>query len=87
MCTWIIEKTSVAGSGKGAQGWFPVVQANVSYDHPVHAQLEHAVLIDFVNPTLGPGARVAIELDVPSARELIRTLQATVAVAQTVDAP
>ena len=75
MCTWICEKTDVVGSGKGAHGWFTIDRANVSYDHPVHAPLEHAVLIDFVNASMGPGARVAVELSVESARGLVRAIQ------------
>ena len=57
MCTWIVEKADIMGSGKGASGWFPLKQANVCYDHPAHAPLDHAVLIDFVNPDQGIGAR------------------------------
>lgn len=76
MCTWITEKAEVSGSGKGAQGWFPLRQANVYYDHPVHAPLEHALMIDFVNDTLGPSARVAVEMSPDSARRLIQSIQA-----------
>jgi hypothetical protein len=64
------------GSGKGASGWFPLKQANVCYDHPAHAPLDHAVLIDFVNPDQGIGARVAVELTAESARGLIQAIQA-----------
>ena len=71
MCTGIVEKTEVSGSGKGPEGWFKLEQVNVSYDHPADASLEYAVNIDFVNPTMGPGARVAVELDSSSARKLV----------------
>ena len=74
MCTMIVEKTEIAGSGKGVQGWFPLRQVNVSYDHPVHAPLEHAVNIDFVNEAEGLGARVAVELTPESAQELVRVV-------------
>ncbi len=70
MCTMIVENTKIAGSGKGSQGWFSLRQANVSYDHPVHAPLEHALNIDFVNEAEGLDARVAVELTPDSAREL-----------------
>ena len=70
MCTMIVEKTEIAGSGKGSRGWFSLRQANVSYDHPVHAPLEHALNIDFVNEGEGLDARVAVELTPESAREL-----------------
>lgn len=68
MCTMIVDQIAVEGSGKGAGGWFEVRQANVSYDHPFHAPLEHALNIDFVNEAQGPGARVAVELTPDAAR-------------------
>jgi hypothetical protein len=79
MCTMIVEKAEMAGSGKGPQGWFPLRQANVSYDHPFHAPLEHAVGIDFVNESKGLGARVAVELSPKSARELIAAIETALA--------
>ena len=74
MCTMIVEKVNVEGSGKGAGGWFKLDQANVSYDHPFNAPFEHALNIDFVNESLGPSARVAVELSEQAARELVRTI-------------
>lgn len=71
MCTMIVENGQMHGSGKGPQGWFPVRQVNVSYDHPYHAPFEHALNIDFVNEAEGPGARVAVELTPESARDLV----------------
>ena len=62
MCTMIVKQVEIEGSGKGTTGWFAVHQANVSYDHPFHTPLEHALNIDFVDEALGPGARVAVEL-------------------------
>ena len=59
MCTMIVKRVEVEGTGKGASGWFPVRQANVSYDHPFNAPMDHALNIDFVNEAQGPGARVA----------------------------
>lgn len=76
MCTMIVEKVKVDGSGKGASGWFTLQQANVSYDHPFEAPLEHALNIDFVNESQGPSARVAVELSEQAARELVRTILA-----------
>ena len=74
MCTMIVQRVEVEGAGKGANGWFPVRQANVSYDHPFNAPMDHALNIDFVNDAQGPGARVAVELDVASARSLVETI-------------
>ncbi len=76
MCTWIVEKAVISGSGKGNQGWFPLTQANVYFDHPSVDPFEHAVMIDFVNEALGPGARVAVEISPESARELIEKINA-----------
>ena len=76
MCTMIVQQVEVEGSGKGASGWFPVRQVNVSYDHPYHIRLEHALNIDFVNEAQGPGARVAVELSVEAARTLVSTILA-----------
>ena len=79
MCTYSTEKFEVtASSGKGPQGWFPLRTATVYYDHPVHAPQDHTVNIDFLNPELGAGARVAVELGLDDARALLAALQATV---------
>lgn len=83
MCTMIVKQVEIEGSGKGTQGWFAVRQANVSYDHPFSAPLEHALNIDFVNEGMGPGARVAVELDVASARTLVKTILAVLDQAET----
>ncbi len=82
MCTMIMEKVQIEGCGKGTGGWFDVNQANVSYDHPFNAPLEHALNIDFVNEALGPGARVAVELSAETARALVSTIQAVLAEAE-----
>ena len=76
MCTMIVEKIQVDGSGKGKDGWFDLKQASVSYDHPFNAPFEHALNIDFVNESMGPSARVAVELSEQSARELVRAILA-----------
>jgi len=79
MCTGIVETTPVTGSGKGPKGWFKLDQANVSFDHPVDAQVEYALNIDFVNQVEGPGARVAVELTPESARKLAESILTTLA--------
>jgi hypothetical protein len=76
MCTMIVENVDIDGSGKGTSGWFQLEKANVSFDHPFHAPLEHALNIDFVNDSQGPSARVAVELSEQAARELVRTILA-----------
>ena len=82
MCTYISHSTAIAGSGKGPAGWFSVSQANVGFDHATHAPLDHALLLDFVNPALGPGARVAVEMNIASGKALIERLQAVIAEAE-----
>ncbi len=74
MCTMIVEKVKIEGSGKGINGWFKLNQANISYDHPFDAPYEHALNIDFVNEAQGVGARVAVELSEQAARELVKTI-------------
>ncbi len=76
MCTMIVKQVKIDGSGKGTSGWFALGQANVSYDHPFNAPLEHALNIDFVNEALGPGARVAVELSAEAAKSLVETILA-----------
>src|ERR1700674_4199060 len=82
MCTMISMQTAVSGSGKGATGWFPISLANVGYDHATHSQFDHALLLDFVNPDLGVGARVAVEMDIASGKALLTQLQAAIAEAE-----
>jgi hypothetical protein len=76
MCTWITEKTAVTAYGKGVPEWIELTTANVYYDHPVSAPLDHALIIDFLNEAAGPGARVAVELSAESARALVRAIEA-----------
>ena len=75
MCTNIVHSTPISGSGKGQLGWFRLEQAHVSYDHPFHAPLEHALNIDFVAGGTGPGSRVAVELTRESAEQLILAIR------------
>lgn len=82
MCTNIAHTTSVVGAGKGSAGWFSVTQACVGYDHATHTADEHALLLDFMNPALGPSARVAVELDIESGRAFLAQLQAAIDAAE-----
>ncbi len=77
MCTYQTERLGVQGSGKGATGWFPLTDATVYFDHPVHAPAEHTLNLDFLNPGRGATARVAVELDPASARALAEAILAT----------
>jgi hypothetical protein len=75
MCSYIVEKTSLIGSAKAAGTWTPITTAVVSVDHPSHATLDHAMIVDFVNAGRPISERVALELSVASARDLIASMQ------------
>lgn len=79
MCTSISGQIPTAGSAKGSTGWFSLANITVGYDHPAHLHDNHAILLDFVNPSLGPSARVAVELTADSARALLAALNDTLA--------
>jgi hypothetical protein len=82
MCTSISESTAICGVGKGCSGWFPLTRATVAFDHATHTAAEHALLLDFANHDLGPGARVALELDLASGRALLEQLRTTIEAAE-----
>jgi hypothetical protein len=81
VCTTISTTIAVDGAAKGA-AWFPVTAAVVGFDHATGSAAEHAVLLDFVDPARGPGARVAVELDLASGRSLLAALEAVLAAAE-----
>lgn len=87
MCTYDTQHVALTGSGKGASGWFSLSEATVYFDHPVHAQAEHTLNIDFTNPARGPGARVAVELDAASARGLAEAILSSLDLNQALVAP
>lgn len=76
MCSYIVEKAALVGSAKGPNGWIAVDTANVYFDHPFHAPLDHALGIDFTNEAAGGRERVAVELSAESARELVARILA-----------
>jgi len=82
MCTMINQIAEIEGVGRGASGWFAVTQASIGYDHATHTQAEHALLLDFVNPSLGAGARIALEMNIASGKALVQTLQAAIQAAE-----
>lgn len=75
MCSYITHKVSVSGSAKGTSGWMRVDTANVYFDHPYHAPLDHALAIDFVCHADGAKERVAVEISAESARALIAAIE------------
>jgi hypothetical protein len=83
MCTSIVEIVGADGAGKGEDGeWFKLTHSVVSYDHPHHALLEEAITIDFVNRTMGAGARVAVELTLEAAKQLSAALARAISQAE-----
>ena len=82
MRTAIVEIVGADGAAKGEGGWFGLTNAVVSYDHPHYALLEEAITIDFVNRSLGPEARAAVELTLQSAKALSAALAKAIAAAE-----
>ncbi|MCL6643804.1 MAG: DUF6295 family protein [Dehalococcoidia bacterium] len=76
MCSYITEQAAIFGSAKGPKGWFHVDTANVYFDHPFDAPLDHSLNIDFVNQAEGATQRVAVELSAESARALVEKILA-----------
>lgn len=79
MCSYIVEKAAMSGSAKGPSGWMRIDTANVYYDHPFHAPLDHALGIDFICEADGGRERVAVEISRQSALALIEKIQAALA--------
>jgi len=79
MCSYILEKTKLHGSAKGPSGWMRVDTANVYYDHPYHAPLDHALAMDFICEADGARERVAVEISRESALDLIEAIKAALA--------
>jgi hypothetical protein len=86
MCTAISRSDQVRGAGKGCQGWFPLTRSTVAFDHSAHTDDDHAVPIDFSNYGIGTDARVAVELDLWSAKVLLAQLQEAVDRAEALEA-
>ena len=80
MCTNISAKTPVTGSAKTARGWMSVSEASMSFDHATHLWTEHALRMDFVGTS--DADRVAVELDLASARALLGRLEEVIDAAE-----
>ena len=80
MCSYIVEKARLTGTAKGpGSEWMKIDTANVYYDHPYEAQLDHALCVDFVCEANGGRERVAIEISRESALELMEKIKAALA--------
>jgi hypothetical protein len=82
MCTSIIEIAPAEGMAKRGDQWFPLSQTVVAYDHARHAPLGDVITLDFLNSTLGAGARAGVELTLESAKELRAALDRAIAAAE-----
>jgi hypothetical protein len=76
VCSYLTSVTPLAGSAKGANGWFTVTSAMAYFDHPFHSTAPHTLNIDLLNLGEGADARVAIELTAESARALVACIEA-----------
>jgi hypothetical protein len=80
MCSYIVEKARLTGTAKGpGSEWMKIDTANVYYDHPYEAQLDHALCVDFVCEANGGRERVAIEISRESALELMEKIKTALA--------
>ena len=70
MCTSIVEMADVEGATRSGDGWFKVRRVVAAYDHPQHALLEEAILLDFVDHEIGASARAPVELTLEAAKAL-----------------
>ena len=82
MCTSIIEIAPAEGMAKRGDDWFALTQTVVAYDHARHAPLGDVITLDFINSTLEPGARAAVELTLEAAKELRAALDRAIASAE-----
>ena len=82
MCTSIVEIARAEGMAKRGNGWFPLSQTVVAYDHARHAPLGDVITLDFLNTGLGPEARAGVELTLETAKELRAALDRAIAAAE-----
>ncbi len=75
MCTMIAQQVEIKGSGKAGSAWFKMDTASISYDHPFDMPLEYTLNLDFTNQASRSSTRLAVELDVVSAKRLLEAIQ------------
>ncbi|MDB5571772.1 MAG: hypothetical protein JWN93_2955 [Hyphomicrobiales bacterium] len=76
MCSYITEKVALFGSAKGGGEWRRIDAAQVYFDHPFDAPLDHALGVDLINEADGGRERIAIELSAETARALAHAILA-----------
>lgn len=82
MCTSIVEVIAAEGMAKREDEWFELTHAAVAYDHARHALLGDVITLDFINDSMPPGARAAVELTLESAKALHAALGQAIAEAE-----
>lgn len=82
MCTSIVEVIAAEGMAKREDEWFELTHAAVAYDHARHALLGDVITLDFINDSMPPGARAAVELTLESAKALHAALGKAIAEAE-----
>ena len=87
MCTMIVDNIKATGSAKGRDGWFSITDISVSYDHPFHAPLEHALNIDFMARSQSGFQRISAELTAADALELIKSIEKVLSEAESREIP
>jgi hypothetical protein len=70
MCIDYSDSRDVTGAAHSNGRSMDVARAVVAFTHPIDLALEHALCIDFRAGNGDPSERVAVELDMTSAREL-----------------
>ena len=84
MCTYNTETVTIRGSVKVGGQWSRATDATIYFDHPVHHESGHALMIDVLGSSLTSEDRVALELDPESARSLAEAILRTLALVPSV---
>jgi hypothetical protein len=74
MCTHVTQRVALHGSGKAGGEWTPLGTASVYVDHPYTTPLEHTLNIDVFPEGDDRSRRVALELSIGSAEDLLEAL-------------
>ena len=74
MCTHVTQRVALIGSAKAGGEWTPVGVASVYVDHPYTTPLEHTLNIDVFPDGHDRSRRVALELSLESAEDLLKAL-------------
>ncbi|MEX2395257.1 MAG: DUF6295 family protein [Actinomycetota bacterium] len=76
MCSYVSYNEELVGSVYANGEWMTIRKGVVGIEHPIHASIEHAIVLDLREGTGDPSARVAVELDPASARTLAESVLA-----------